>query len=416
MKLSLGNIKNIPLAQAWIGLLLFVVFFQDLFNAGTRSSLFDFTDELFYVFAVTYVLLKTVQNMRIHQFVLALLIVLGYMLLISFVFGNQPNGIKVLIQSLMHLKFFVFIAFFYYLIDANPKFKMLSILRFFVIFCIIGLGLELLLKGTFYNLMQVEEHLLPSSRKDKVVYGGFIKANVLSLLILVYFIVVSQLKQYKPAKFLFWAALIFLFFIAVRSRTPIMLLLIFVLVHYRKKLLKPAYIVSTITAMVVSGIVLATQTNFVEKTIENVSLFFTKDSHYIRGIMYYLSGEVSTDYFPIGSGAATFGTVLSEDSIVYQDYGVSGRSFFIKMDGIYDSNFASILGEFGFIGIFLFLFLFYLVRTLFREKNYKTEIYTTLALATIFYLFISPLWMNSFLSLALAMGFAVMLNPKKRHA
>jgi hypothetical protein len=63
-------------------------------------------------------------------------------------------------------------------------------------------------------------------------------------------------------------------------------------------------------------------------------------------------------YIPIGSGAGTFGSIFAHDSQVYKDFGVDKRFYFVEEWGIYDSNVASVIGEYGFIGIIIFILLF----------------------------------------------------------
>ena len=70
--------------------------------------------------------------------------------------------------------------------------------------------------------------------------------------------------------------------------------------------------------------------------------------------MMHLSVLIAKRCFPIGSGSATFGTVFSEGSVVYDFYNQGWRTYFTKMIGIFDSNYASVLGEFGVIGLILF--------------------------------------------------------------
>lgn len=91
------------------------------------------------------------------------------------------------------------------------------------------------------------------------------------------------------------------------------------------------------------------------ETSKNLGEFSSiESSQYIRAIMLYLGARLLIDYFPIGSGAGNFGSVMSDGSPVYIDLGVSSSYFFVNHIGIYDSNFASIMGEYGIAGVFLF--------------------------------------------------------------
>ncbi len=75
--------------------------------------------------------------------------------------------------------------------------------------------------------------------------------------------------------------------------------------------------------------------------------------------MVYLGISLASQYFPISVGAGNFGSVMSDNSPVYKILGVSNNDFFINLEGVYDSNLASILGEYGFLGLFFYLFLTY---------------------------------------------------------
>ena len=71
----------------------------------------------------------------------------------------------------------------------------------------------------------------------------------------------------------------------------------------------------------------------------------------------------------LGTGAATYGTVMSDNSAVYAEIGLQNSRYFVEKDGIYDSNFASLLGEFGFIGLFMFFIVFNRVITMPMSKS-----------------------------------------------
>ena len=78
-------------------------------------------------------------------------------------------------------------------------------------------------------------------------------------------------------------------------------------------------------------------------------------------MMIYFAFDLANDRFPIGTGASTFGTVKSDNSAIYTEIGMQDSRFFIEKEGIYDSNFASLLGEFGYIGALIYYIFFILI-------------------------------------------------------
>ena len=70
--------------------------------------------------------------------------------------------------------------------------------------------------------------------------------------------------------------------------------------------------------------------------------------------------EIANDYLPIGSGFATFGTIMSGKyySDAYEKYGLSERWGFTQENYGYisDGGWATIIGQFGYLGAVLFVF------------------------------------------------------------
>jgi hypothetical protein len=78
------------------------------------------------------------------------------------------------------------------------------------------------------------------------------------------------------------------------------------------------------------------------------------DNYYIRGLMIYNGTSLAVSHFPFGTGAATFGTVLSKYNTLEVYQKVSIPSFWYEgeeLSGVYDSGFFSLLAENGFVGI-----------------------------------------------------------------
>jgi hypothetical protein len=78
------------------------------------------------------------------------------------------------------------------------------------------------------------------------------------------------------------------------------------------------------------------------------------DNYYIRGLMVFNGASLAISHFPFGTGAATFGTVLSKYNTLEVYQKVNIPSFWYEgeeLSGVYDSGFFSLLAENGFVGI-----------------------------------------------------------------
>jgi hypothetical protein len=107
--------------------------------------------------------------------------------------------------------------------------------------------------------------------------------------------------------------------------------------------------------------------NLIENYNEN--LIYLEDSGvegHVRLGMYLASFRIATDFFPFGSGMGTFASLASITggySNIYYDYGVANIGYnapehvIAGTTTILDTWWPHILGELGFIGILLFLYL-----------------------------------------------------------
>lgn len=106
--------------------------------------------------------------------------------------------------------------------------------------------------------------------------------------------------------------------------------------------------------------------------------------------MVFFGFKLLLNYFPFGTGAGTYGTVMSDDSPVYDMLGISQMEFFQKMEGVYDSNIASIFGEYGVVGVMVFIFFSVKVFSFFAN-GYKHILYMFI-LVSIFISFFQPFY------------------------
>lgn len=117
------------------------------------------------------------------------------------------------------------------------------------------------------------------------------------------------------------------------------------------------------------------------------------NSNSVRGILYKTGLRIANDYWPLGSGFATYGSEYSRryysqlyyDHGLYRIYGLSP----IWPAYITDSQWASILGETGFLGTLVYMIICILF-TYFLFKVYKGDIKIKISLAA--------LWIYGFVS------------------
>lgn len=103
--------------------------------------------------------------------------------------------------------------------------------------------------------------------------------------------------------------------------------------------------------------------------------------------------EIANDYFPTGSGFATFGTMVSGQyySDAYDEYGLNDRWGFREdaYSFVADGGWATIIGEFGYIGTILFIVMLICLILSIKERVYEKNVQILPYITLIGYLLIS---------------------------
>lgn len=384
-----------------------LVFFQGTLTSITGIEFFNYFDELLEGCAFFALFFFSFLKAKIKTNFLLIIGLLFYLVLVSLIFGFQEDNGKVFIQCIIHLKLFVFLVFFSFF---NVK-QLLRFSKYVIYIVLFGLFLELIFREHFYDFIDLPYHLRPENRRAKLIYGGFIHSNNVSLLVMFWYFVwlVGEFKKKRTLKIALVTFFVFTSLFLYGSRTSILAILGILFYLYRTEMIiKPKILLIGLVGFILLSINVYLFTDIVERSITNIQDSFSRESQYIRGLMIYLSVIISVTYFPIGTGAATYGTVTSESSPIYSLLGVSERGPFINMQGVYDSNFASILGEFGVIGIILFYFILkYLLRikgTSLLRKNLSKGLFLALFISSL----TMPIFMNSNTALIIAIGVIVL--------
>jgi hypothetical protein len=276
------------------------------------------------------------------------------MITISLLYGYNNSLGDIILQSFIHLKFFIF----FYILDKFLTLKDIEkIIKFLFIFTIMGFLLNILVGNNFSILLNQQIRY----RSSFLRIGGFqTSPNLLGLTLGLFYIYFLYTYKKELIKILILTFLFILMIFMTGSRSSLIIIPIGLIFYYFSLSIKyKIYTTPLIIVLFSTFIILIFSTDILERTMINISSLSSDvdNSGYIRGIMFYYGIELSLDHFPIGTGVATFGTILSQNSYVYEMLDLAKKSFFINDRGIYDSNIATILGELGFMGILIMFFI-----------------------------------------------------------
>lgn len=341
---------------------------------------------------------------------------LVYSITISMLFGLNNNFIEIVFQSLVTLKFFIITLALFLLFRKNMELiqKMYKIL---LVLLLIGCITNIFLGENLNHFLGMQVFSRPGVSIMR--YGGFVTPNHLA-----YFMVLSiglvlnnVFCQQRMLSRKDWAiiGLYIIVILLTDSRSALLGVFLFFTFFYKKFILQKVKILISFVAMFfISLILLLICTDIIETVSRNISDSFSLESYYIRGIMVNMGFQIVYLYFPIGTGAATFGSVFSEGSQVYKDFGVSQRSFFIEKSGIYDSSLASWMGEYGIIGLVFLGVIFYYLRSYLESMtlNSNKVMINSLLLVFLFFSLTTPVFTNNvyiFLSLPIFYLFSLQI-------
>lgn len=398
--------------------LIIFLFFQELSQFVFNFIPINYFDEMLMLMFFGIVTTNLLRKKTINVDYAVILSALFFLILISQIHPNSTQ-LKIILQSIIHLKLF----FFYYLFRFAFKGRenlIKDILKIVFISTLMGLFVSFFLQESFTTFFDIK----PVYRYGFVRASGFqMEVNHVAVTLSLYYLyfVIFKKNENDLRNFLFITSLFLVTTFLTGSRTVLVVIPIaFFFIYKNKSSFHLKYFLFILTAVsVIAAYSFLKTTEFYKITAQNMTdTFEAEDSSYIRGIMIYHGTNLAIENFPFGTGAASFGTVLSEGSPVYSKLGLDKMDFFIDMTGIYDSNIASVLGEFGFAGLVLFAFLFYYIykKDLYREDNSESnntkEYYQSLILLIIIYSISMSVMMNSYNSSIFALFLNLLSSSK----
>lgn len=383
--------------------------FKGVFMTIFKSRIFEYLDEVAFLISIMVLLPIFLMKRRIKLIYFFVGVFVVYSVAVSLFFGLNSDFLEIILQTFITIKFFIILLALIELFKDSRR-TLNNFFLFTVCFAGLGVLIHVILGVRFNHLMEIATFARPNIRY----VGFFTHPNHLAYIALLYMIYVLNIKFVKQSSLSFydWIKIVTAFFVIILadSRTAMLAAGILFFVFYWE-LIKRNY------KIILSGVLIGVlglayvwfYTGLVESIGRNLRDTFDLSSHYIRGNMIYLSGLIFLDFFPIGTGAATFGSVLSGDT-VYALYGQADRYYFVNKKGIYDSNVASIVGEYGFLGIIFFIFLFYyLIKYLKGFTSHKT-LMLPLVFLFLFYSITNPMLTNNLYVLLTSVVLVLLVN------
>jgi len=393
-----------------LSILIFLSAFSDFFVHSFNLPLLNYCDEILLIISLGYIVKeKALSNQRNGYLNFIIFGILLFSVL-SFVFGQKTNSSLIILQVIIHFKLFIIT---YLITQVFDKKWIIKLLKFMFVFLFFGMFVNVLLGENFNEIYDIKIDY----RFGLFSINGFqMNRNALGLaLILLYLILNDFNKLSKPVVF---ATIVIAIFIT-GSRTAIILFLLayfYLNILFKYKKLRVIILFFLIT-IIIPGLYYSLENSEFFLITKNNFSQINNESGYIRGIIIYFSFVLSSLYFPFGSGAATFATIMSKDSEVYSMIGLDNSIFIQEFHGIFDSNFASILGEFGYLGIVFFIILFIKLKS-FLNVHKSAKIPTIIIILVLsVYSFTTPIFMSAnfiiFTSLTFAYFYNSNQNPSK---
>ncbi|MCQ8879474.1 hypothetical protein NQT69_15845 [Pseudoalteromonas shioyasakiensis] len=377
-------------------LLLLIVLSLFLQTALSSAGLPVYLDELLMVNALACLAVKSWTDKTAKAFFKIYILSFFLLIVLSINSIGVRSYFSILFQIFIHLKFIVFFSFLFVFFQGE---RAKSLVLFFLVVSLVFMFLNIFTGSLFNAFFDKPLQLRGGFARPIGIQGDTASLGTTLAIAASFYICHKENIQIKAKLLLMFLFTVLILLSSVRTAL-IVLPLIFLWWFkdsFKTFLLATFFLVVAAFSFKSSNYV----DELVEITVQNVEWTVENpvESAYIRGIMIFFSFEVANTHFPLGAGAAMYGTVMSDDSPIYTEIGLQDSRFFIEKDGIYDSNFASLLGEFGYLGLLIYLILFYKVITLPERlgvAKLSSEFKFVFFLLILGYSIATPIFMNTY--------------------
>ncbi|MDA5565375.1 hypothetical protein PJK54_17075 [Cobetia sp. MMG027] len=364
-------------------------------------------DEILVFIAICYLLSHEINlknGFKVSYLALSFFLII-FSQIITYLVSPFSNSFALgIIQSLIHIKVFLFIYLSYKVSKFLSTKFIIYITRTCIILVIVGFILNLMLGESWHLITNTaikyrEGVLRPVGIFENTANLGYFFSIMISV---IYLTTDTFTKMnYKSYGLLFLVVISSAILMKIITVRKLLLGLIPVLVVFhnnnplKNKILLSAFflLACTFTILFLSNI----DSYIYTETLENLSKFSSNDHHYIRGLMFYNGVSLFLEYFPFGTGAGTYGTIISTLNTleVYNHVGLD-LGWLVndtgKYVGIFDNGIGAFLGENGLIGLIVlinFIIIFYK-----KVLNSVSDLKLYILFFVIICSFIGPAWQD----------------------
>ncbi len=342
---------------------------QDLLKGigfNELSVFVSYIDELFVVFLFIYTLFtKGIHHQKVITYAIIALYMVG---LVSG--GNSVFSWKVnILGAFNNLKsFLIFVCLSQYKFEMSDfkKFGYYFICFFPIIF--LSYLIELFIPTFRSSVFDFGNQGLAYRRGFRCMGGIFPRYTHASLWGLVMYVLYSVYYTYEKKNFKRWFCL-YMIVATIKVKDIIAVIMTFTIQKFSK--------INLVYVVIVGFLGIISMDVYEYLYPEHYALYFGEGADdSIRNIMNVTSIEIAFDYFPLGVGWGKFGSATSAQfySEIYNKYGIEGLwglNYESNHSFMQDNQFPMFLGETGFLGTFLFLFIVFKVFTPFLIGFFK---------------------------------------------
>lgn len=230
-----------------------------------------------------------------------------------------------------------------------------------------------LILDKLFNLFPIFDYRYWGWASEELFYGH---PSRFAFVIQMFLVLMLPLVKKDNKIIVLYAFILFLGFLSLRTKFFIFLSMFMTAILYLKcfKYKKKSYVKILIVAFVFISLALVVSS---DKIFDQL-LVKGDGTQAVRGLLLVAGFDIALNHFPFGAGFGSYGSYASavNYSSLYVDYHFDQIPGTMpdKPSFLVDNFYAMLLGEFGFIGFCLFIYVLYLyVRILFRAINSDPE-------------------------------------------